>query len=295
MPGRPARTLPGSLIAALAAAIVGVFALDATTIVAAPAAPAAHATTTTTSTQPGTLGTPNLRILRWSGYNWLVFPPDQAGPERGIDHGRRFAVTLSDSPKSAYVDSRGRLHLHIIHTADGWKSVELRLLAPISYGTFRMVVDSPVAKFSKNTVLGMFVYQPGSPLHQNEIDIEDSQFTTFLGPRYNAQYVVQPYYTQPTAPHWYKYFIPAKYTPLLQQFTWLPGQASFLTRVGRTTTSPLFTQHHYAGRLVPVQSADHPLYLYLDLWLNKDLPPTDGTHSVVLHSFRFLPPTPPSR
>ncbi|HWB66885.1 MAG TPA: hypothetical protein VG708_08675 [Mycobacteriales bacterium] len=266
-----------SISALLTAAIVGVLALDTTTLVAAPPA-TASAAPAAASGGSGALGDPLLRLLWWSGYLWLVYPSDQRGPEPG--------VKLSDSQRAVFVDSRGRLHLHIYKENGVWRGAELRMLTPISYGQFQMVVDTAVGKLSKKVVLGMFVYHPGSKKLTNEIDIEDSHFPRLMTPKQNAQYVVQPYYARPQKTHWRKFRINPRLPRVLQQFTWRPGRVDFLTRAGASPQSRLYNAFHYAGHLVPKAGLT---YLYLNLWLNRNQPPRHGKHSVVIRSFHFSP------
>ncbi len=219
------------------------------------------------------------RVLNWSGMSWLVYAADQQGPEN---------VPLSNSAQSVYVDSRGRLHLHIRKINGVWRSVELESLQQLHYGTYRMQVDTPTARFDKWTVLGMFVYRPGSKQLTNEIDIEDSRFPNLLQAPNNAQFAVQPYYKPH---HEHHYALKKTYQHLRQQFTWLPGSggrgtARFQTRLGTTAHSRLISRWTYHGHSVPTQQNMH---LYLNLWTNHGKPPVNGTHSAIIDSFTYRP------
>jgi hypothetical protein len=224
-------------------------------------------------------GGPALRVLHWAGHTWLVYPNDQAGPEN---------VPLSNSAAAAHVDSRGRLHLAVVHERGLWRSVELESLDPITYGTYSMVVDTVTAKFDPYTVLGMFVYRPGSRKLTNEIDIEDSRFPHLLKAPDNAQFTVQPYYTKGNQ---HGYELKDTYKHLFQQFTWLPGTpgngiARFQTRVGTTAHAPLLDKWTFQGYAVP---QPYRMHLYLILWMNKNQPPLNGTHSAIIRSYSFTP------
>jgi hypothetical protein len=243
----------------------------------------AGAATSTSAARPVAAHTSGLglfpRYLTWSGVTWLVYDRDQSGPQR---------VPLANSEQAVHVDSRGRLHLRIIKVNGVWRSVELKSLNPMSYGTFRMQVDTKTALFDPYTVLGMFIFRPGSKQFTNEVDIEDSRFPNLLRAPNNAQFAVQPY----RAPnHEHGYHIKRSYEHLRQQFSWLPGPggrgfARFSTRLGRSAHSPLVARWSYHGRSVPTAQNMH---LYINLWTNHGRPPVHGTHSAIIDSFRYTP------
>jgi hypothetical protein len=283
MPARPRGGSLRSLIACLTVAIIGVTALDATAIVAAPAKPASTSGTTLgpghdiAAANQGGVG-PLLRIIHWSGYTWLVFPGNQAGPEH---------TQLASAEDAVHVDSRGRLHLAIRKINGQWRGAEIESLNPISYGTYNWVVDTRTAEFANSTVLGMFVYRPGSQRLTNEIDIEDARFGHLRAPN-NGQFVVQPYY----APHHYHaFYVRKSYNHIWQQFQWLPGKPGdgivhFQSRVGTGRHGRLFSRWTYHGYSTPTPMNMH---LYIDIWLNERHPPLNGTHSAIIRSFHFTP------
>jgi len=288
-------------VLALTAALTAVLALDATTIIAAPA------TTADSSLElPAALTPPSgLRLLHWSGQTWVVTPENQPGPEAHVH--------MTDSSSAVYVDSKGRLHLKIIKVNGVWRSVQLMMLGQPAYGTYRWVVRGTTAKFSKNTVLGLFVYESTGTKFANEIDIEDSRFTDWIHPN-DAQYIVQPYYGYQ---HWCPYRSPRSVSLESQAFTWQPGKVSFVSRRGTATNGPAETVHcdfsdarrlggtaaakakhvgkgsngtrrsfSYAGADVPAPSRQR---IFINLWTNRNRPPTGGTHSIVIDSFSFTP------
>jgi hypothetical protein len=286
VPDRPMRQWR-ALILGLTAALVAVLGLDATAIVAAP--DKGH-TSRAGSVSPADVSPPTgLRTIRWSGQEFLVYPSGQPGPETG--------VKLTDSKKAVYVDAKGRLHLTIIKVKGGWRSVELVSLSQASYGTYRWVVRGSTASFSRNAVLGLFVYQNTGVKFGNEIDIEDSRFTHFIDPN-NAQYVVQPY----NAPnHWCTYTSSRSLRLESQQFEWTPGRVRFSSRKGSSPHGALLSPRcsnpgaakdssphtfTYTGSDVPKPSGQR---IYIDMWTNKNRPPTHGHHSVILDSFSYAP------
>lgn len=228
---------------------------------------------------PGRKGDSVVRLISWSGRPWLVYSNASNGPEN---------VKLTNSDRAIWIDSRGWLHLKIVKIDGVWRSVELRSLNTVSYGTYQLVNDTATAKFANQTVFGMFVYRPGTKTYTNEIDIENSRFPRYLKWPNNAQFAVQPY-NQPH--HEHAYHVKPSYVPLFQEFTWYPplngsGTVKFQTRVGTTPHSPLLTRWSYTGYSTPT---DQNMYLYIDLWLNHGDAPVKGTHSAVLRSLNYVP------
>jgi hypothetical protein len=275
-----------ALIGLLAGAFVAALGLAATPLAAAPAHPTSSSTVHTTSAHTTSAPAPSAnsarRLLSWSGITWIVYPDSAKGPEN---------TPLSNAANSVYVDGRGRLHLKILKIHGVWRSVELQSLNPVGYGTYRLINDTATAQFSNRTVFGMFVYQPHTKKYTNEIDVEDSRFPRYLPAPNNAQFAVQPY---KSPGHEHHYQVKSSYVPLFQEFNWYPpirgkGTVSFETRVGATATSPLLTRWTYFGNSDPTTNGLRPMYLYLDLWLNKNQPPTHGTHSAILRSLRVTP------
>jgi hypothetical protein len=222
-----------------------------------------------------------IRTINWSGRTWWVYSSAQRGPED---------VKLTNDPQSVYVDGKGRLHLKIRKINGVWRSVELRSLSTVGYGTYRLVNLTRTAKFSDRTVFGMFIYRPGATKGRgaNEIDVENSRFPRYLKAPNNAQFAVQPY-NKPH--HAYPYHVKPRHVPLTQQFTWYPpvkqkGTVKFVTRVGTTKRSPVLARWTYHGASSPTATN---MYLFLTLWLNHGKPPVGGTHSAVLKSLTFRP------
>lgn len=279
MPSRSRVRLSRPVLGIAAVAVAGVLALSSAALGAAPQAPLKAAKGVGLLGDPGPAGNPFPTTISWSGISWTVSPNGAKGPENN---------RLTNSSSAVSVDSLGRLHLGIIQLQGSWHSVELRSQYPVSYGTYRLITDTATARFSNQTVFGMFVYQPHAPTYTNEIDVENSRFPRYLPPPFNAQFAVQPY-RRPHHEHHYQ--IKASYVPLYQQFTWYPprngkGTVSFETRVGTSPHSPLLTRWNYHGVSDPI---DKNMYLYLTLWLNHRQPPTHGTHSVILRSLSYQP------
>jgi hypothetical protein len=264
--------------------ILGVLGLSTTAVVAAPAQqPNAGSTAhlVSTASRSARAADSLIRVINWSGRSWYVYSSTSKGPE---------GVKLTNGPGAAYVDSQGRLHLQIVKVDGVWRSVELRTVNTVSYGTFRLINDTDTARFSNRTVFGMFVYRPGASKNHggHEIDIENSRFPHYLKAPNNAQFAVQPY-NEPH--HEHPYHVTRADAPLLQQFTWYPpargeGTVKFATRVGATPQSRLLSHWEYHGASDPTAQN---MYVFLTLWLNKGQPPTHGTHAAVLRSLVVTP------
>jgi hypothetical protein len=268
-------------VACLALAIVGVIGLGLTAV-STQASPQTGNGTAAISTTPADLGTDGQRLLNWSGITWLVYPNcNNCGPEQ---------TPTTNAASAIYVDSRGSLHLSVSKIGGKWRGVELRALTDVPYGTYQWIVNSSTADMDPWAVLGMFVYRPGTALFTNEIDIEDSRFPHLLQAPDNAQFTVQPY---KPAGHQHGYYISPDYHPLLQQFTWSPafgaqthGLVQFESRVGTNSRAPLLSRFSYGGYAVPTSEN---MQLFLVLWMNRDRPPTTGTHSAVIRSLTITP------
>ncbi|MGN6472456.1 MAG: hypothetical protein ACTHK4_02255 [Mycobacteriales bacterium] len=279
MPSRSRVVSPRAFALLAALVTLGVFGVGtATSGTAAPAKTAAHQSAGKLSS-PGPNGNTTPLLLSWSGRAWVVSHNGEKGPEK---------APLTNSTRAVWVDSRGRLHLHIIKINGVWRSVQLKSLYPVSYGTYRLINDTATARFAPQTVFGMFVYRPGTKTYTNEIDVENSRFPRYLKPPNNAQFAVQPY----NAPHHeHAYHVKPSYVPLFQQFTWYAptqgnGAVKFEARVGTTPHSPLLTRWTYYGYSTPVANNMH---LYINLWLNHNQPPRHGTHTAVLRSLTVTP------
>jgi hypothetical protein len=272
-PQRTARSMR-SVMTAFGVMIIGVLALDATAIVAAPGATPARSAAS--SATPAGLFQ---RQIQWSGYRWLVASgngPD--GPN-----------TLSDSDAAVHVDSHGRLHLTLTKVNGAWHGVQLELEQPLNYGKYRFVTASPVGSIAKPGVLGMFVYKRttnnGVPVkYVNEIDLEDSRALHSNGYPLDAQYVVQPYYKKH---HLHRYPIRTKYKTVTHQFVWKGGKVTFNTWAGSGTHGKRLGHFRFKGYDVPAPMNEH---VYINFHLHPNRPPGKGVKHIVLKSFDLSGP-----
>jgi hypothetical protein len=120
------------------------------------------------------------RALEFSGYSWYVKDGDDFRLGPGPNRFRKENVS---------VDSMGRLHMSIRRDADGvWSCAEIIMRDNIGYGSYTMVLETPIDSFHPQTVLGFFTWSPRMP--HAEMDIEIARFSGIDGP--NLFFSVQP-------------------------------------------------------------------------------------------------------
>ncbi|MBV9487268.1 MAG: hypothetical protein JO246_14570 [Frankiaceae bacterium] len=271
MPTSPLTRSVRSLLTAFGVAIAGVLVLDTTAIVAAPEKPSSE------GLPPApTHSNVGLRVIKWSGKQWLVFPQTSNGPDG--------AHTLSDSVKACRIDAKGRLHLRLTKVNGQWRGVQLEMLNPVNYGTYKFVTGSRLGHLAKPGVLGMFVYKKSQVPYTNEIDLEVSRSLHKNGYPLDAQYVVQPYYK---AHHLHRYAIRQKYKVVSHQFSWSAGKVRFVTRAGQGKKGKRLGHFRFKGYDVPQPANEH---VYINFHLHPNRPPGKGKKSVILKSFTYTGP-----
>ncbi len=120
------------------------------------------------------------KALEFSGYQWNVKDGNNSRLGPGPNRFRR---------ENVMVDSAGRLHMFIRRDADGvWSCAEIIMRENIGYGSYTMVLDTPIDSFHAQTVLGLFTWSTRQP--NNEMDIEIARFRGVDGP--NLFFSVQP-------------------------------------------------------------------------------------------------------
>ena len=98
------------------------------------------------------------------------------------------------NPANVTIDTKGYLHLRIVHHKRKWTASEVFTTDDFSFGTYQWVVEGNVYDIDTTTVLGLFPYGPTHHFGgdaENEIDIEFSQWNkTCHG--CNADFTVYP-------------------------------------------------------------------------------------------------------
>lgn len=122
----------------------------------------------------------NAWALEFSGFQWDIKDGNESLLGPGPNRFRR---------ENVFVDATGRLHLLIRRDRNGtWSCAEVILRQPITYGTFTMLLDTPLDTFHPQSVLGFFTWSDRWP--NNEMDIEIARFRGLEGG--NVFFSVQP-------------------------------------------------------------------------------------------------------
>jgi hypothetical protein len=207
------------------------------------------------------------RAVSWSGYTWFVRHPGWGGP--GPNH-------WSDSSANVHV-SGGDLVLSIVNDSSGvWTSAEVDNQRHLGYGTYRWVIYSDLIGLDPYQVIGMFTSGGVGP-SLDEIDIEPSHWGNVLFPDGSAA-VWQNILTRTNESTTFDY---SASPPYVNQFTWSPGQVTFL--VTDATGTVLLDWTVTSG--VPKPSTEVPI---INFWRFHDIPPAAVT-SLRVGSFSWTP------
>jgi hypothetical protein len=208
------------------------------------------------------------RTLNWSGYTWQVrHSPGIEGPGPNW---------FSDSPSSAYIDKKDKLHLRVTRDpATGmWTSAEVFSDAWLGNGKYTWVVEAPGDAIDTNLTVGMYKYYDLT----HEIDVELAKWGLPANP-INAQYTVQPWTTPGNQ---YSFKSPAGVTTY--SFDERPGQVTFAGNGPNSWTKPWT----YTGINAYADQWYAPVHM--NLWQYDGLPPANGRDfEIVFRSFRYTP------
>jgi hypothetical protein len=176
------------------------------------------------------------------------------------------------------VDASGFLHLRISQQSEKWTCAEVIAPASLGYGTYSFVVNSSLAGFDPNVVLGLFTWSDQEAYAHREIDIEVAQWANAADPT-NAQFVVQPY---ALTGHIVRFTEPGS-VQTRQSFTWRAGVITWVAT--RLDTGATIASYSYAGSDVPIPGDER---VHLNLWLFTGAAPT-APAEVIVQSFTFTP------
>lgn len=202
--------------------------------------------------------------ISFAGYEWRV---RDAPSDRG---GRNFY-----SPRNAWSDQDGALHLRIAKDAGKWTCAEVSLTRSLGYGSYSCVVRD-TAHLEPAAVFSMFTYDyAGADENYHEAAIEISRWGDRASK--NAQYVIQPYYVPSNVA---RFEVPSG--PLMYSFHWEPGRLSFkTTRGSKIISERVFTSG------VPshgIESVRMNVYVF-----RKAHIPLENGAEVVIDKFEYLP------
>lgn len=216
------------------------------------------------------------RIIEFSGLTWFVKNSGKARLAPGPNY-------FTDSEANVWVDSLGRLHMKITRKGNRWSCAEVIADKSIGYGTYRFYIESPVATFDRNVVVGLFTWSDNPAYNYREIDIE---FTRWGDPNStNGQYVVQPYY-DPNG--MYRFEMPSM-PQSTHMFTWSPGVVDFRSLRGfmPSTEDPADVIQAWSGRSnVPLPGDENPR---INLWLMDGKRPSNGAEvELIINRVEFI-------
>jgi hypothetical protein len=217
------------------------------------------------------------RVIEFSGLSWFV------KTSGNLKHGPG-PNFFSDSPDNVWVDADGRLHLKITKRGNRWYCAEVIANTSIGYGTYRFYIESPVATFDRNVVVGLFTWSDDPAFNHREIDIE---FTRWGNTRaLNGQYVVQPY-TDPNG--MYRFEMPSL-PQSTHSFTWSPESVDFLSLAGfkPAPETPEDVIQSWSGRAnVPYPGGENPR---INLWLTEGTKPSNRSEvELIVNRVEFIP------
>lgn len=221
---------------------------------------------------------PVFRKIEFSGYAWKVKASEtRAGP--GPNY-------FSTRPEDVWVDSEGRLHLHIVNRWGRWYCTEVFTEAPLGYGKYIFRLASRVDQLDKNIVLGLFTWDDTAPEHNyREIDIEFSRWG--VEREDYAQYVVQPW---DRSGNLHRFNMVLTEDNSTHGFDWQADQVFFQSLKGHQSfpgqTSEEIESWTYTGGDIPSEGEGNAR---INLWLFGGNPPSNSESAeVIIDSFQFI-------
>jgi hypothetical protein len=218
------------------------------------------------------------RTIKFSGYEWAVktsVTPVGPGPN-----------FFSDSGNNVRVDDQGSLHMKITRKGDHWECAEIVSQKNFGYGEYVFTLATDPELLDKEVVLGLFTWDDHPDYHYREIDLEFSRWEDPLN--MNAQYVVQPYYSDENI---HRFNVKAGGNVTTHSFNWQPGRIAFLSYSGPYAVSPgpqsILQSWDYTGNDIPPPGNENAR---INLWLVHGNPPADGKErEFIIRQFAFIP------
>jgi len=220
----------------------------------------------------------NLMPIQWENQVWLgrVSPlvPESPAPNYWLS-----------APTTLFTDSQGRLHMQAQKIGSTFYSVGITSTkSDYGYGTYRVVVDTPLLSLDPMAVAGMYTYNGNYKPGRNEIDAELSRWGQPSPTFNNTQFVVQPWQVKN---HLQAFLSPTNRAPLTFQWTWSPKSVSFRAYQGVGATAKLFkswTESSFSP--VPLNGTT----MNFNLWFMRGEAPYNGKNQeVIFRSFTYTP------
>ncbi len=213
--------------------------------------------------------TPSERIIKFSGYDWIVRKTKSAkeGPGPNL---------FSDTQENVWVDNQGKLHLKITQKGGQWYCSGITLRNTLSYGKYTFFINSDVSKLDDNVVAGLFTYLTNT----EEIDIEFSKWS--VNNNMNAQFAVQP---SDKNGNKVRFDIPRDLGPTTHSFNWQKDKISFHSEYYKQGRTNVLHKWEYTGEDIPMDKEER---LKINLWLFRgQMPKTLQEQEIVIDSVKF--------
>ena len=198
------------------------------------------------------------RVIRWSGYNWLVKNAAVMGPGPNA---------WNDSESGVWIDENGHLHLQVTNVNGTWQCAEVKTKKVLGYGSYTTTLGSSLADIDPQMVLGVFVYKDDT----HEVDVEYSAWGDAEQAAYR-QFVQQPYYVP-------------------ENLVTMPGIVDGDDTIYRidwfanSITCHADGDSHLFANYTPVENP----HMHLNLWLFQGQAPQHGqSFEVVIKQFSFV-------
>src|SRR5690606_19851803 len=222
----------------------------------------------------GALPVPTERIIKFSGYDWIVRTSDdtQVGP--GPNY-------FSNSEDNVWVDGDGRLHLKIVQKGGLWYCSGVILRQSLGYGKYVFYVSSDVSRLDQHVVGGLFT----DLNDEEEIDIEFSRWSD--PDNKDSQFAVQP---ADRAGNKERYELNLLTEQSTHAFNWQPDIIEFFSRQGHGATADetnLIHEWTYQGNDIPPHRGTERLRM--NLWLFRGRIPSDAKEQeMIIEKFEFI-------
>jgi len=223
-------------------------------------------------------GPSNLYPVSWAGQSWLAreSPALQESPAPNY---------WLATPENLFTDSQGRLHMIAEKVGSTFYSVGMTSQKnDYGYGTYTVVVDTPIATLDPMAVVGMYTYNGQYVPGRDELDVELSRWGQPSPTFNNSQFVVQPWKIKG---HLQSFFAPTVHVPLTFQWTWTPTAAHFTAYDGTLPGGKLLKQWTCSSfSPAPVSGTT----MNFNLWFMRGQAPYNGKdQEVIFRSFSYTP------
>jgi hypothetical protein len=202
------------------------------------------------------------KALYFSGFEWTVRETGKGAPGNNFWH-----------EDNVWVDENGFLHL-VMRQRDGvWTCAEIKTKERFQFGKFTFEIIGRIDRLDKNVVLGLFNYpQEFGRDGSDEVDIEFAKWGK--DGNNNGNYTVWAN-QKGVAERTHNFPFALTNDNSTHTYTRTPQNVSFQSFYGHNTKDLI-----YEWNFAPANPEKHispvPMPLYLNLWLFRGNPPSDG-------------------